>query len=199
MLNKYVWIASLVHCLFFSHVFSQECPPMIGSYHQMPRLVLTVNNNLNHSLIMMFTAPALKWYINPLEVVWVLFSVFSIFCITSLVSATPRNHRFCYNLLIVSPGSLSPKLKHPSSVHFLKKSYQRVCVDIFLSICSQIVLNLLNERMILLLRFEVAFSTCTYLKPHKLGILRKHLKVDKLITINLGVQKDTSRQLFCVL
>ena len=26
-------------------------------------------------------------------VVWVLFSVFSIFCITSLVSATPRNHR----------------------------------------------------------------------------------------------------------
>ena len=27
-------------------------------------------------------------------VVWVLFSVFSIFCITSLVSATPRNHRF---------------------------------------------------------------------------------------------------------
>ena len=25
-------------------------------------------------------------------VVWVLFSVFSIFCITSLVSATPRNH-----------------------------------------------------------------------------------------------------------
>ena len=28
-------------------------------------------------------------------VVWVLFSVFSIFCITSLVSATPRNHRKC--------------------------------------------------------------------------------------------------------
>ena len=27
-------------------------------------------------------------------VVWVLFSVFSIFCITSLVSATPRNHPF---------------------------------------------------------------------------------------------------------
>ena len=26
-------------------------------------------------------------------VVWVLFSVFSIFCITSLVSATPRNHQ----------------------------------------------------------------------------------------------------------
>ena len=26
-------------------------------------------------------------------VVWVLFSVFSIFCITSLVSATPRNHK----------------------------------------------------------------------------------------------------------
>ena len=63
MLNKYVWIASLVHCLFFSHVFSQECPPMIGSYHQMRRPVVTVNNNLNHSLIMMFTAPALKWYI----------------------------------------------------------------------------------------------------------------------------------------
>ena len=27
-------------------------------------------------------------------VVWVLFSVFSIFCITSLVSATPRNHPY---------------------------------------------------------------------------------------------------------
>ena len=31
-------------------------------------------------------------------VVWVLFSVFSIFCITSLVSATPRNHRFIHEL-----------------------------------------------------------------------------------------------------
>ena len=36
---------------------------MFGSYHQMRRLVVTVNNNLNHSLIMMFTAPALKCYI----------------------------------------------------------------------------------------------------------------------------------------
>ena len=31
-------------------------------------------------------------------VVWVLFSVFSIFCITSLVSATPRNHQFFHVL-----------------------------------------------------------------------------------------------------
>ena len=31
-------------------------------------------------------------------VVWVLFSVFSIFCITSLVSATPRNHlKWCHH------------------------------------------------------------------------------------------------------
>ena len=66
-----------------------------------------------------------------------------------------------------------------------------------MEICSQIVLNLFNERIILLFRFEVAFIT--YLKPHKLGILRKHLKSDKLITINLGVPKDASRQLFCIL
>ena len=31
-------------------------------------------------------------------VVWVLFSVFSIFCITSLVSATPRNHPILHSL-----------------------------------------------------------------------------------------------------
>ena len=35
-------------------------------------------------------------------VVWVLFSVFSIFCITSLVSATPRNH--------LEIGFASPKM-----------------------------------------------------------------------------------------
>ena len=33
-------------------------------------------------------------------VVWVLFSVFSIFCITSLVSATPRNHQLLIHFLI---------------------------------------------------------------------------------------------------
>ena len=34
-------------------------------------------------------------------VVWVLFSVFSIFCITSLVSATPRNHQILLYLVKV--------------------------------------------------------------------------------------------------
>ena len=33
-------------------------------------------------------------------VVWVLFSVFSIFCITSLVSATPRNHQKMQNIVM---------------------------------------------------------------------------------------------------
>ena len=41
-----------------------------------------------------------------------------------------------------------------------------------------IVLNLFNEWMILHFCFEVALNT--YLKPYKLGILRKHLKVDNL-------------------
>ena len=39
-------------------------------------------------------------------VVWVLFSVFSIFCITSLVSATPRNH----------PGKVCTQRRVPSTV-----------------------------------------------------------------------------------
>ena len=51
--------------------------------------------------------------------------------------------------------------------------------------------------MILLFCFEVAFNT--HLKPRKLGILQKHLKIDKLIAINLGVPKDASHQLFCIL
>ena len=38
-------------------------------------------------------------------VVWVLFSVFSIFCITSLVSATPRNHPNFDELVILSSYS----------------------------------------------------------------------------------------------
>ena len=51
--------------------------------------------------------------------------------------------------------------------------------------------------MILLFRFEVPFNT--YLKSLKLGILQKHLKIDKSIAINLGVPKDASHQLFCIL
>ena len=51
--------------------------------------------------------------------------------------------------------------------------------------------------MILLFRFEVAFNI--YLKPRKLGILQKHLKIDKSIAINLGVTKDARHQLFCIL
>ena len=51
-------------------------------------------------------------------------------------------------------------------------------MEIFLSICSETVLNLFNERTILLFCFGVAFNT--YLKSHKQGILQ-HTSSDRSI------------------
>ena len=56
----------------------------------------------------------------------------------------------------------------------LEKDVTGECVEIFLSIHSETVLNLFYERTILLFCFEVAFNT--YLKKkRKRRILQKHL------------------------
>ena len=59
-------------------------------------------------------------------VVWVLFSVFSIFCITSLVSATPRNHR--EKPLTSSRDAVIA----PTDIKYLHRSY----TGIFCSRCN---------------------------------------------------------------
>ena len=46
----------------------------------------------------------------------------------------------------------------------------RICMETFLSICSEIVLKLLNKQTILLFCFGIAFNT--YLKSCKQGILQ---------------------------
>ena len=66
-------------------------------------------------------------------VVWVLFSVFSIFCITSLVSATPRNHPSSASITsqktdcMTSECALDKKLLHcfRESYHWVYLAYVR--------------------------------------------------------------------------
>ena len=65
----------------------------------------------------------------------------------------------------------------------------------YLSIHSEIILNLFYEQTILLFCLEVAASIHNF-KTCKLGILQKH-SLDRAIII--CIPKDASRQLFCVL
>ena len=65
----------------------------LGIHLQYSYTVLTYNKTTKFTYVTAFLVLRKLLFVSFCVVVWVLFSVFSIFCITSLVSATPRNHQ----------------------------------------------------------------------------------------------------------
>ena len=93
---KYVPSCSVPNSCFNVHVSSSEmCFKLIKAHIYLKRSIKV------KSCIFLVLRKLLL--VRFCVVVWVLFSVFSIFCITSLVSATPRNHHKSKKLHLLYP------------------------------------------------------------------------------------------------
>ena len=94
-------------------------------------------------------------------VVWVLFSVFSIFCITSLVSATPRNHPSFWGLNSKSAWNQSLSLS-PLLSFFVNIVFVVIIIVIFIIVAVIVIIIILLSPSLSPYRCHYLYSDCLH-------------------------------------